>query len=291
MEIALHLGLHLTDRDHLIRCLMRNRGPLLAQGIAVPGPGRYRHQLRQLGFEMRERETNAQTQEVLLDGILDEDEVERVVLSSENFLAQQRWAVSEGRFYHAAGDRVQLLRHLFPEAEIEIYFAIRNPATFLPALLAEDKSGHVERQLQGLDPGQLRWLEMIARLSEAVPDLPITVWCDEDTPLIWPEVLRTVAGHSPDLVLAGWLAWYWDLVTPKAHDAMRRWFARNPPADDLTRRKMLSAMLARFARPEAVEAEALLPGWTEDTLDALSELYEQDVDLIATMPGVRLLEP
>lgn len=270
---------------------MRNRATLLAQGIAVPGPGRYTRQLRQLAFDMRERDTNAETEEALLDGILDEDNVQRVVFSSSSFLALPKWAVNGGRFYHAAGDRVKMLRHLFPTAKIELFLAIRNPATFLPALVAADKTGGVLTQLGNGDPLALRWSAMLARITEAAPDLPLTVWSDEDTPLLWPEILRSVSGHGADTVLDGWLAWYWDLVTPKGHEAMRRWFLNTPPSDDLTRRRMLSALLSRFARPEVVEAEALLPGWTDETLEALSAAYEADLDLIATMPGIRYLEP
>lgn len=291
MEIALHLGVHHTDQDRLVRCLMRNRAPLLDQGIAIPGPGRYRQQLRQLSFEMRERETDAGTQEALLDGILDEDAVHRVVFSSENFLAIPKWAVGDGLLYNAAGERTGLLRRLFPEADVSVFVAIRNPATFLPALVAGDTSGTVGRQLTGLDPTHLRWSTMLSRIIEAQPDLPITVWADEDTPLLWPEILRAVSGHDPAMVLDGWLAWYWDLVTPKGHEAMRRWFRNSPPEDDLHRRKMLSALLTRFARPEVVEAEALLDGWTEDTVETLSDLYDADLDLIGALPGVTLLEP
>lgn len=291
MEIAFHLGAHQTDKDFLVRCLMRNRAALLEQGIAVPGPARYRQQLRQLGFEMREAVTNAETQEALLDGILDEDEVRRVVFSSDNFLSLPKWAVHEGHFYHAAGDRVGLLRHLFPAAKVELFLAIRSPATFLPALVAGDRSGAFLTQVQKSDPMDLRWSRTLAQITEALPDVPITVWCDEDTPLLWPEILRHVSGHSPEMVLDGWLAWYWTIVTPKAHEAMRRWFEQHPPVDDLSRRKTLSVMLSRMARPEAVESDPLLPGWTEETVEALEAIYEEDLDLIGTLPGVTLLEP
>ncbi len=291
MEIALHLGAHFTDQDALVRCLMRNRPLLLAQQIAVPGPGRYRQQLRQLAFEMRERETGVQTQELLLDGILDDDDVRRVVFSSEDFLSLRKWSINAGRFYHAAGDRLTLLRHLFPAARIELFLAIRNPATFLPALSASASARALETAMAGTDPAALRWSATIAAIREAQPDLPLTVWCDEDTPLLWPEILRAVSGHTPDTVLDGWLAWYWSMVTPKAHAAMRRWFEANPPTDDLQRRKMLRALLSRFALPDAVEAEALLPGWTDETVAAITADYEADVDLIGSMPGVTLLEP
>ncbi|MCC0078692.1 MAG: hypothetical protein H6899_01790 [Rhodobacter sp.] len=291
MEIAFHLGAHVTDRDHLVRCLMRNRPALLAQGIAIPGPGQYRQQLRKLAFALRDQETNADTQDEILDSMIEEDEVRRVVFSSEAFLSLPKWVVSANRLYHAAEDRIGMLRHLFPEARVELFLAIRNPATFLPALCADKTSGGVEQVLKDTDPLALRWSQTLARITEAHPDLPLTVWCDEDTPLLWPEVLRAVSGHAPDSVMDGWLAWYWDLVTPTGHAAMRRWFDNNPPSDDIARRKMLAALLARFVKPEVVETEDLLPGWTEDTLEALTAVYEEDLDLIASIPGVRLLEP
>jgi len=291
MDIALHLGAHLTDQDHLVRCLMRNRGPLLAQGIAVPGPGRYRQQLRQLAFDMRGHETNVQTQEALLDGILDEDNVRRVVFSSDNFLAMSKWALNAGQLYHAAGERVQMLRHLFPEARLELFLGLRNPATFLPALLAADETGAVRKQIEEADLAAIRWSTTVTQILEAAPGVSLTVWADEDTPLLWPEVLRAVSGHAPGMDLAGWLAWYHRLVTPAGHAAMRRWFEQNPPMDDAARRRMLAALLARFVKPEALEGDPLPPGWTEDTVDALSDLYDEDLDLIAALPGVTLLEP
>lgn len=291
MEIAFHLGAHYTDQDQLVRCLMRNRAPLLEQGIAVPGPARYRQQLRQLGFEMREHATSEETQEALLDGILDEDHVRRVVFSSDNFLSMAKWAVSGGRLYHAAGERVRMLEHLFPAARIELFLALRNPATFLPALVAGEDGAAAQKNIEESDIMAMRWSDTILRITEAVPGVPLTVWADEDTPLLWPEILRAVSGHSPDLVLEGWLAWYWSLVTPKSHAAMRRWFEANPPADDASRRKMLSILLSRFAKDEAVETETLLPGWTEATVEQLGALYDEDLDLISALPGVTLLEP
>lgn len=291
MEIAFHLGVHQTDEDRLVRCLMRNRATLAAQGIAVPGPGQYRQQLRKLAHEMRDQPTNAGTQEALLDGILDEDAVRRVVFSWDGFLSLPQWVVTNGRLYQAAGERVALLRRLFPVADVSVHLAIRNPASFLPALAKTDPSGGIAREVLACDPASLRWSTMLSRILQAAPDVPVTVWCDEDTPLLWAEVLRAVSGHADQTVLDGWLAWYWDLVTPKGHEAMRRWFAANPPENDLHRRKMMSALLARFARPEVLEVEAPLPGWSEATVEALSASYDEDLDLIAAMPGVTLLEP
>ncbi|GAB4266054.1 MAG: hypothetical protein Kow0013_14850 [Pararhodobacter sp.] len=291
MEIALHTGVHLTDKDHLVRCLMRNREVLAAQGIAVPGPGSYRHQLRQIAQDMLGRTVDAEMQETILDGFIEQDDARRVVFSSPDFIGAPRWAVGANRFYPSADEHVAAIAHLFPLARTTVYLALRDPVTFLPAMAADSRSGGVTQLLRDSDPAQLRWSEMILRILTRAPEVDIVVWRDEDTPLLWPEILREVAGHAPETELVGWFAWYWDLMEPKQHEAMRRWFGANPPVDDLHRRRILSAMLSRFARPEAVEAEALLPGWDEPFCDALSALYDEDIDLIAAMPRVRLLEP
>lgn len=290
MEIAIHLGAHHTDEDHLVRCLMRNRQALAAEGIAVPGPGQYRQQLRELAHAMRDRPTDAQTQEAVLDGILDDDRADRIVLSWDGFLTMPQWVIGNGHLYHTAGGRVAQLARLFPEAEVSLFLALRNPATFLPALARGDRGGTVLRELESCNLASLRWSSVVNRIVQVNPGLPLTVWCDEDAPILWPEILRVVADHPPGTVLHGWLARYWDMVPPQAHDAMRRWFEANPVSDDTHRRRVLATLLGRLARPEALESEVHLPGWTEEVVDTLSAIYDSDLDVIAAMPGVTLLE-
>ena len=45
-----------------------------------------------------------------------------------------------------------------------------------------------------MQPHALTWSEMLVRFREAVPESPLTTWCNEDTPLIWGEVMREMAG-------------------------------------------------------------------------------------------------
>lgn len=291
MEIAIHLGAHLTDEDRLIRCLLRNRAALIAQGISIPGTSRYRGMLRRAAHEMRDTATDAESQEALLDGLITEDAVSRVVFSSDCFLSNHRWAIGKDCFYPDAGAKVAGLRRLFPDASVEFYMAIRNPATFLPALVAHVGPEGSDQVTGAGNPLLLRWSDTLARIHEAVPDCRLTVWCDEDTPLLWPEILREVSGHPDDLVLEGVFDWYQGFVSPEGLRLMENWLQERPPMTDLQRRKVLSAFLDKFALPDQIEVEAALPDWQEDHADVLSELYAQDVDLIAQMPGVDFLEP
>lgn len=291
MEIAIHLGAHLTDEDRLIRCLLRNRAALGARGISIPGTSRYRTVLRRTAHELRDTATDAGTQEALLDGLITEDAVKRVVFSYDCFLSNHRWAIGKGRIYPDAGAKVAGLRRLFPAAKVEFYMAIRNPATLLPALVAQVGPEGAEQVMGAENPLLLRWSDTLARIHEAVPDCRLTVWCDEDTPLLWPEILREVAGHPDEMVLEGVFDWYRGFVADEGLRLMGKWLQERPPMTDLQRRKVLSAFLDKFALPEKLEVEAALPGWQEDHTEILSELYAQDVDLIAQMPGIDFIEP
>ena len=53
----------------------------------------------------------------------------------------------------------------------------------------------------------------------------------------------------------------------------------------------MAAFLEAHAIEEAVEAEIDLPGWTDETIDMLTQLYEDDVERIAAMPEVTLITP
>ena len=46
MHIVLHAGVHATDEDRLIKCLLKNTESFAALDVAVPGPSRYRRLLR-----------------------------------------------------------------------------------------------------------------------------------------------------------------------------------------------------------------------------------------------------
>lgn len=291
MEIALHLGAHLTDNDSLVRCLRHNRQALASQGIAVPDVDAYRQQLRQLSEEFKTTPITAATQEALFDSIFEDDDVDRLVLSSENFLAMPRWAVNHSQLYPAADVRLSWLCNLFAGNEIEVFIAVQNPARFVASLIADERSGGREHVLANSDPAKLRWSDTVASLRRNAPEVPITVWAHEDTPLLWADVLQRVSGHSDEIELEGWLDWYWSIVTPQGKTAMSRYFEHYPPVSALQRKQVLGAMLDKFVRPDIFDAEPTLPDWDDDYVDALSELYEQDLDVISTMPGVTLLEP
>ena len=290
MRIVYHLGAHFTDEERLVKCLLKNRAVLAQYGIAVPGPKRYRNLLRDAAVQLKGAAASRDTQALLLDQIMEEDVAKRLILSWDSFLSLPPW-VLKGTLYPAAGERVRAFSQIFPEIEAEFHLAIRNPATFLPTLFEKQRTKDYAEFLAGADPFRLRWSDVVERILAANPDAPLTIWCDEDTPLIWPEVLRAVAGLPEDCVLAGEDDLLTSLMSGEGHARMRSYLASHAPATILQRRKIVSAFLDKFALPERIDMEVEMPDWTAENVEDMTTEYEQDVARIAAMPGVTFIAP
>lgn len=291
MKAIYHLGVHCTDEHRLIGCLRQNVAPLAARGIVVPDPDVYRPVMRNVVNAMKGAPSSPETEETVLDAVMVQDEAERIVFSNEAFLCIRSRVLQKGALYTYAGEKVTALANLLPSCDTEFALAIRNPATFLPAVFQSTKLGSFEEFLSGADPMGLSWADVVARIREAEPDLPLTVWCDEDTPLLWPEVLRTVAGCGPELALEGEGALLASIMSPEGLARLADYTAARPALSALQRRRVVAAFLDKYALEDKIEMELDLPGWTEAYVEELSARYDDDVAEIAEMPGVRLLTP
>lgn len=290
MRIAYHLGVHCTDDDRLVRTLFRNAERLEAEGIEVPDPARYRNLIRDTAIQLKGATADAALQNSLLDQILDATAPERLILSWENFLAFPAWAV-RGALYRTGGERMQAITRIFPDHAAEFHIGLRSPATYLPELHRRQRGRDYDDFIGDADPGDLRWSDLIVNLIEKNPQADICVWADEDTPLIWPEVLRAVSGHSADLALEGQDDLLESLMTAEGMRRMRVYMASHPPQTPVQRRRVVSAFLDKFALPEQLDISFSLPGWTAEMVAAMTAQYERDMAYIATLPGVTVLTP
>ena len=288
MRIVFHLGAHCTDDERLLRCLLKNRQVLGDQGIVVPGPAKYRALLRDTAITLKGQAASVDTQDHVLDQILEEASAERLILSWENFLSFPQWVLTD-RLYPAAAERVRAFARIFPEASPEFFLAIRNPASFLPELFAKQRDKTYAAFMGGTDPLDHHWSDVIADVLDENPDVPLTVWCDEDTPLIWPEVLAAVSGHAPGTVLEDADELLTSIMSPEGMVRMKTYLESHAPQSVVQRRRVVAAFLDKFALPEQVQAEIDLPGWTDTTVADLTAAYTADIARIKTMPGVRFL--
>ena len=289
MRISFHLGVHETDDDQLVKSLLKNAKTLLAENVAVPGPGRYRPIINQVLEKLKGERASEDTQDVLLEQILEADDTERLVLSSPYFLSNHPGALRGGRLYPRAGAATLALRNLFPDTPVEFFFAVRNPATFVPALHMRLQKAPFAEYTQDIDPDTLVWSDMIRDIRAANPDTPITIWCNEDTPLIWPEVMHVVTGLAPEVQLMGGFDILSRIIAKEGIRRIRSYLGAHPPANEDQRRRVLAAFLDKYALEDEVEEELDLPGWTPDLVDHLTEVYDDDMLEVSRIEGVKVI--
>ncbi|MEM1151114.1 MAG: hypothetical protein AAGI03_11225 [Pseudomonadota bacterium] len=291
MEIVYHIGAHETDDDKLIKCLLKNRDTLAEQGIAVPNPARYRKLLRENLQAIVTGVDPAITRQEIFDGILGDDHAERIVMSNANFCCINARIFENGEFYPLGPGRVAALGRLFPQDTIEFHMGIRNPATFVPAVIGGLPDSVRETVAAQVDPFDLRWSDVIMRFREACPQAEFTVWCNEDTPLLWSQLIREVSGLEYGTPIVGGFDLLSEIMTAEGFKRFLSYLKSHPPQTEVQKRRIIAAFLDKFAIEDELEEELDMPGWTEETVEALTDIYEEDIYAIERLHGVTLITP
>jgi hypothetical protein len=291
MKIALHLGVHLTDDTKARTCLRANKRQLEAAGILVPRARSFLNLMRGAAAQIVSGEDVPNFYEKLRESVEATESTQRLVLSAPGLLSKPHEAVAGDMFYPGARARMSAFRKLLPGQEIEIFMAIRNPASFVPALLQDMKQDERAELLQGLKGAELRWSHLIAEMRETWPEAPITLWCDEDTPFIWHRLLRLISGYEPETEFENSFDWFETAMIDGGAQKLAAYLDAMPPVDEAHRQQVISAFLEKFCDPDKLEIDFSQTGWDETQIDVISQLYEDDIDLIRTMDGVRLLQP
>lgn len=289
MQISIHLGAHCTDEDQLVKSLLKNTGRLAKSGVAVPGPGRYRGLLSDALVKLQGARADDDTQDMLLDSFLDQNDAKRLVLGHKNFLGAPHRSLEHNQLYHLAERNTLWLRNLFANHEIGFFIGMRNPATFIPAILQEVSENDREALLQQIDPRAVRWSDTIQKIRRANPDTHITVWCNEDTPLMWSEIMHSITGVGGNYSLKGSLDILNPIMVRDGFERMQDYLAKTEIPSEEQRRRVIAAFLEKYAILDEIEEEIDVPGWTEDLIDELSDTYDDDLDMIEQIPGVTLL--
>ncbi len=290
MRVVFHLGVHCTDEDKLVRSLLKNDARLREHGVLAPRPRHYRTVIRDTVLELRGNVADDETQERVLGAMMGDAHAERLILSFQNFICGPGRVFDEGDLYAKCGFKARWLADIFPDHPPEFFLSIRDPATFVPALLDTLPRGTTyENLVNGVDPLDIRWSTVIARLRAENPDAPITVWCNEDTPFIWPEIMREICDLDASVPLDGGFDIIESIMSPEGYARMQSYLATRPPANEAQKRRVLSAFLDKFALDDELEEEVDLPGWTPEVVEELTATYDEDCEEIARIPGVRMI--
>ncbi|MDO6732888.1 hypothetical protein Q4577_23010 [Marinovum sp. 2_MG-2023] len=293
MQVILHAGAHATDEDKLLRCLLRNADALRDRGVAVPGPSRYRQILSGALGALTKADPAPDARDIMLDTILDEDaeNFDRLILSQDHLFCVPKIAIGAGLLYPKAHERLINAQRLFKDDTLELFIGLRNPATWLPAVFETTPHQDFQSFLNGADPAYLRWSELFERLQEHLPDLKITAWCNEDSPLIWGEIVRALAGLPSGAKINGAFDLLSRIMSPEGMQRFRGFLRDHPGIPEVQKRKAMLAFLDKYALEDEVDEEVDIAGWSDDYIDLLTDMYDADVERIVNMPNVTFIAP
>lgn len=291
MQIVFHIGANCTDGDRLVRSLVKNSDTLALQGVSIPPHARYRKLLRETIQILAGSTPAPDTRDILVDEIIGDAKAERLVMSNSTFICLPPRVFEGGQFYGLLEMKLRALKLLFPKDDIELFLALRNPATFVPAVFEQARTKNFGAFLEGVDPTSLRWSEVVTRIRAIAPTAKLTVWCNEDTPLIWGDILKRMIGDSAPERPKGEFDLLATIMSPEGMSRFQAYVASRPPKTTLQMRRVIAAFLDKYALHDEVEQEVDLPGWDAHLLDRLTHSYEADVKSIAGMNGVTFLEP
>jgi len=291
MQVVFHIGAPCTDDDRLIKSLLRNRETLAKDGICIPTPAQYRDVISDVMRALGGAPAPQEMQDTILETAQVPEHTDRVVFSNTRIVTIPRLVVVGPQIWPKIERKATNLRNMFPQAEVEFHIGMRDPATLIPALFRGSRFTDFAEFTEGMQPQALAWSEMLVRMRAAVPDAHVTVWCNEDTPLIWGEVLREMAGAGPLSSLKGVDDLLEELMEPAGFKRLQSYVAKNPPENEVLRRRVTAAFLDKYVRDDMIEEELDTPGWSHEMLEAMTEAYEDDMDAVARIPGVTLITP
>ena len=293
MQIVLHAGAHYTESDRMVQTMLRNAAPFAERGVRMPDPMGYRGLVRDTLNAMHRAAPGPDARAVLLDAILGDvtGEPRRLILADPNLFRTPGTAVQEGILYPAAAQRLSYLAQIFARDDLHLFLAIRNPAALLPILHSVAVRPDDASFWGGRDPRDLRWSQTLAAIRAAVPEMPGTVWCNEDMPFLWSQIIRDMAGLGDQDRIAGGFDLLTQIMSKEGMQRFRAYLGSHPDMSEMQKRRVIAAFLDKFALDEEIEEELDMAGWTDETVAELTAIYDADMAAIAAIPGVTLVTP
>ncbi|MQY42712.1 hypothetical protein GG681_08655 [Epibacterium sp. SM1969] len=291
MQVIVHCGAHSTEEDRLLKSLLRNREIFTKSKTAVPGPSSYRSLLKDCFATLEQGDPAPESRDVLWEAILDGADAERVILSNPHFWGSQRMALSFNQLYPNAELRCRFMQQLFQGDDIALHLGLRNPVGFIPGLLKNANPQRIKELQQDNSPLRVQWSELLLRLRASVPEIPITVWCYEDLPLVWPHVLRQFGALEAGARVNGGMDLLSDIMSKEGMQRLRSYLHQHPDFNDSQRQRVTLAFLDKYALEDELEEELDMPDWDDVLIEEATDAYERDLDRIANIGGVTMISP
>ncbi|MFV0302804.1 MAG: hypothetical protein ACK5IP_18370 [Paracoccus sp. (in: a-proteobacteria)] len=291
MQIVYHMRVHGTDDDRMVKSLLMNRDWLHENDTEVLTPNRLRGVLDEALAALQGGSATPGMEQIMLDAILESDHPERVICSIPGFIGVMSKVIAPEGLYPGAPARMAAMANLFPSSETEFFLALKNPVTLLQSLFMMTPGRNYEQLVQGVDPAGLRWAPTVQRMVQSLQGRRLVIWRHEDSPLVWPEIIRLIAQMPADAPLKDGLNFVHELLSEAGRDSLAEAMAERDQLSIAARRDLCIQHLARYGLVGRVEEEVTMPGWTQEMVDEMTRQYHADMAEIAVLPGVEYVMP
>lgn len=291
MQVAIHAGALFTDEGRLEKLLQTNARALRQNGARYWGFRAYKNIFRPALGAVSDRPVAEDTRAKFRHLMPPRRPLRRAILASAEYIGEQAAVIMDGQFYPQAGRRMAHLDQVFDDATVELFVGLRNPGSFIPKVLMSLSAPERQHILGSTDLSCLSWLAMIEDIRDLAPDVNITLWSNEEIPLLCGDIACALAGLPADTPLDGEFTLLSSLVSKAGQDELDNLTKQDLSRNDASLRDGLAAIFRQHALPDAIEEEVELPGWNDDVVAAFTELYEQDLARLQTMPDIRFLKP
>lgn len=119
----------------------------------------------------------------------------------------------------------------------------------------------------------------------------LTVWCNDDTPMIWAEIMRAMSRVDQDQKITGGFDLLASIMSDEGLNRFLNYLRIHSPKTEMQKRRVIAAFLDKYAQDDKVEEDVDMPVMTDDMVEELSQIYENDVAFIAQLPGVDFIIP
>ena len=284
MKITIHIGPKCTGAESVLTHLKGNADLLKEHGIYLRLEKAH---LTHLSEAMRDN----RSAEEFFDMIDVPDTAKTLVLWNETQIGTPDRPFGKRFWYGRARARMAPLHEFFTGVDLSTAFAMRNPASFIPAMYAELLQNRMLMSFEdfvGQTPlDQLLWSELIERLQLHDGYKPIITWRYEDYDYLWRDVVQAICGLENAQILDGMVA---PLPPTPPLKALAHYYEKaqeiKASGEALTPEHWTSFL-------EELDALTMLPeapNWSEQRTMDLSDIYDEDLYSVARMEAVHFID-
>lgn len=292
MRVYLHIGVQFTRAGRLLKAVRLNEKVYRRNKVIAPSVAAYRPKIDQMMDTLDGLPPTPEETRHFLAELSEDRSANAIVLVDERLCGELNRAFEETMLYPAMGKRLARVAELFAAADLKLSMAITNPVNFVGHAMQKKKArGVAEWFARNVPPADVSWVPAIDRLQEALPDVPLTIWCEEDTPFIWRRLLRRFGELSEDADLRAPHMALADFLNSEGAKRFVTYARKFPPKDDVTLERIALAFLDKYEIIETVGPAGGIDGWDETATATITAGYEDDIEVLSKRDGITFVRP